>query len=143
MKFLAIVCLGVLGSAPVISTAQNADASATHRLLPSDRHPSLVLTPQGAERLAPSARSESQASLRFELESPGWSRAQSLALWWTTFLACGAMGSSCALTPPPPTPSIPPDNESWRRAACKTPDTCGWLWGPALYLPYPDPQKQP
>ena len=141
MKFLAIVCFAVLGSMPVVSTAQDVDARAALRSLPSERSPSLVLTPQGAERLAPPARSESQLSLRSELESPGWSRAQSLALLWATTIACGAMGSSCALMPPTPTPTTPPGSESWQRVGCKTPETCGWLWAPAINGPYPSPQQ--
>ena len=141
MKFLATLCLVALASTPVVSTAQDVDAKSTLRSLSSERSPSLVLTPQGAERLAPPTRSADPLSLRSELESPGWSRAQSLALLWTTTIACAAMGSSCALMPPAPTPTTPPGSESWQRVGCKTPETCGWLWGPAINGAYPGPQQ--
>jgi hypothetical protein len=140
MKFLAFVCFVVLASAPVVSTAQDVDAKSTLRSLSSEKAPSLVLTPQGAERLAPPTRSPDQLSLWSELESPGWSRAQSLALLWTTTIACAAMGSSCVPMPPAPTPTTPPGSESWQRVGCKTPETCGWLWGPAINGLYPAPQ---
>lgn len=141
MKSLAILCFAALVSTPVVSTAQDVDAKSTLRSLSSEQSPSLVLTPQGAERLAPPTRSPDQFSLRSELESPGWSRAQSLALLWTTTIACAAMGSSCAPMPPAPTPTTPPGSESWQRVGCKTPETCGWLWGPAINGPYPGPQR--
>ena len=141
MKFLAIVCLAGLVSTPVVSTEQDVDAKPTLRSLSSERSPSLVLTPQGAERLAPPTRNPDQLSLGSGLESPGWSRAQSFALLWTTTIACAAMGSSCALMPPAPTPTTPPGSESWQRVGCKTPETCGWLWKPAINSPSPDPQR--
>ena len=141
MKFLAVVCLVVLASAPVVSAAQDVDARAALRSLPSERYPSLVLTPQGVERLAPPTRSETQFSLRSELESPGWSRAQSLVLLWTTTIACAAMGSGCAPMLPTPTPNTPPGSELWQHAGCKTPETCGWLWRPAIAGPYFGPQQ--
>src|SRR5262245_17972459 len=141
MKFLAIVCVVVLGATPIASAAQGADPQDAVRSLPSERSPSLVLTPQGVERLAPPTRNQTQSSLRSELESPGWSRAQSLSLLWTMAIACAAMGSSCAPTPPAPTPTTPPGSESWQRVGCKTPETCGWLWAPAVNGPYPGRQQ--
>ena len=129
MKLLAIGCLGVaLISMPVLCVAQDADAKVVLRSLPSELSPSLVLTPQGAERLAPAARIDNQLPLRSELEIPTWSRSQSLALLWATTIACVAMGTSCAPMPPAPTPITPPGSESWQRVGCKTPDSCGWLW---------------
>ena len=52
MKLLAIGCLAALISMPVLSAAQDVDAKVALRSLPSELSPSLVLTPQGAERLA-------------------------------------------------------------------------------------------
>ena len=141
MRFLAIFCLAVLGSTPVVSAAQDVDAKAALRSLPSERSPSLVLTPQGAERLAPPARNESQSSLRSELESPGWSRAQSLALLWTTAIACSVTRLGCVAMPPVQPQITPPGSESWQRVGCKTPETCGWLWAPEISGPYPSPQQ--
>jgi hypothetical protein len=141
MKLLAIGCLAVLVSMPVLSAAQDADAKAALRSLPSERSPSLVLTPQGAERLAPAARIDSQLPLTFELETPTWSRSQSLALLWATMIACSAMGTGCAPMPSPPTPITPPGSESWQRAGCKTPETCGWLWVPPVNGLGPAPQQ--
>ena len=141
MKFLAIVCLVVLGSTPVVSAAQDIDAKAPLRSLLSEGSPSLVLTPQGAERMVSPKRRQSPFSLRSEVEAPGWSRGQSLALLWATTVACAAMGSGCAPMPPAPTPTTPPGSESWQRGGCKSPETCGWLWTPAINGPYPGPQK--
>jgi len=141
LKFVAIVCLAVLGSAPVMSAAQDVEARTALRSSPSERYPSLVLTPQGVERLAPPARSETGLSVRSELGSPGWSRAQSLALSLTTTIACAVMGSACAPMLPTPMPATPPGSELWQLAGCKTPATCGWLWGPAIGGPYFSPQQ--
>jgi hypothetical protein len=126
MKFLAIVCMAVLGSVPVSSGAQDLDTKTALRLLPNDRTSSLVLTAQGAERLAPPARSESPLSLRSDWETPDGSRAQSLALLVTAHIACLAMGKSCALMPWAQTAITPPGSESWQRVGCKTPEACGW-----------------
>ena len=141
MKLLAISCLAALTSMPVLSAAQDADAKAALRSLPSERSPSLLLTPQGAERLAPAARIDNQFPLRSELETPTWSRSQSRALLWATTIACAAMGTSCAPMPSAPTPITPPGSESWQRVGCKTPESCGWLWVPAIKGPYPSPQQ--
>jgi len=141
MRLLAIVCLTALGSTPVVSAAQDVDAKPALRSLPSERSPSIVLTPQGAERLVPPARGENQMSLRSELETPGWSRAQSLALLWTTTIACSAMGSGCSAMLAAPTSTTPPGGESWRLAGCKTPETCGWMWKPVISGPYLAPQQ--
>ena len=128
MKLLAIGCLAAVISMPVPSAAQDADAKAALRPLPGEGSPSLVLTPQGDERLALAARIDNHLPLRSELETPMWSRSQSFALLWATTIACAAMGTSGAAMPPAPTPITPPGSESWRRAGCKTPDSCGWLW---------------
>jgi hypothetical protein len=141
MRFLAIVCLAVLGSTPLVSAAQVVDAKAALRSLPSERSPSLVLTPQGAERLAPPAPSESQLSLRSELEPPEWTRAQTLALLWTTAIACSVTRLGCVAMPPAQPQITPPGSESWRRVGCKTPETCGWLWAPEINGPSPSPQQ--
>jgi len=141
MKFLAIVCAAIVGATPIVSAAQVAGAQDVVRSLPSESSPSLVLTPQGAERLIPPTRSEIGPSLPSELEAPGWSRAQSLALLWTTRIACAAMGSGCASLPPAPTPTTPPGSEPWQRVGCRTPETCGWLWVPAINGLYPGPQQ--
>ena len=141
MKLLAIGCLAALISVPFPSAAQDADAKAAIRSLPSERSQSLVLTPQGAERLAPAARIDNQLPLRSELETPTWSHSQSLALLWATTIACAAMGTSCAAMPPAPTPITPPGSESWRRAGCKTPETCGWLWVSPIPGPYLSQQQ--
>jgi hypothetical protein len=126
MRLLAIVCITVLGSVPVVSGAQVLDARTTLRSLPSERPFSLVLTAQGAEHLTPPARSESPLSLRSEWEAPSGSRVQSLALLLPAQIACAAMGTSCALTPPARTSITPPGSGSWQRVGCKTPQACGW-----------------
>ena len=126
MRFLAIVYIAALGSVPVASGAQDLDAKAALRSLPSERSSSLVLTAQGAERLTPPARSESPLSLRTEWETPSGSRAQSLALLLTAQIACAAMGTSCALMPSTRTAIAPPGSESWQSVGCKTPQACGW-----------------
>jgi hypothetical protein len=126
MRLLAIVCIAALGLVPVVSGAQDLDAKAALRSLPSERSSSLVLTAQGAERLAPPVRSESPLSLRSEWDTASVSRAQSLALLLTAQIACAAMGTSCALMPPAPTAITPPGSESWQRGGCKTPQACGW-----------------
>ena len=141
MKFLAIVCVAVLGSVPVVSGAQDLDAKAALRSLPSERSSSLVLTAQGAERLAPPASSEGLSSLRFELEPANWTRAQSLALLVTAAVACSVTRLGCVAMPPAQPPITPPGSESWQRVGCKTPETCGWLWAPAINGPYPGPQQ--
>lgn len=141
MKIVAIVCGVILGATPIVSAAQSPVAQDTVRPSPNETSLSLVLTPQGIDRLVPPMRSEAQAPLRSELEAPGWSRAQSLALLWTTTIACAAMGSRCAPMPPAPTLATPPGSESWQRVGCKTPETCGWLWVPAIKGPYLGPQQ--
>jgi hypothetical protein len=141
MKLLVIACLAVLGSTPTVSAAQDVDAKAALRSWPSEGSPSLVLTPQGAERLARPERREGQLSLRSELETPGWSRAQSLALLWATTIACSAMGSGCSAMLPAPTSTTPPGGEPWQLAGCKTPETCGWMWKPVIPGPYVAPQQ--
>jgi hypothetical protein len=96
---------------------------------------------QGAERLAPAARIDNQSPLRSELETPTWSRSQSLALLWATTIACAAMGTGCAAMPSAPTALTPPGSESWQRAGCKTPETCGWLWVSPINGLGPAPQQ--
>ena len=72
-----------------------------------------MLTPQGAERLASPTRSADQWSLRFELESPGGSRAHSLDLLWATTTACSATRLGCVAMPRAQPPINPPGSESW------------------------------
>jgi hypothetical protein len=141
MRIIVVVCLVILASTPGGTSAQTADANEASRWVPSERSPSLVLTPQGAERLAPAARIDNQLPLRSELEAPTWSRSQSLALLWATTIACAAMGTGCTPMPSAPTSITPPGSESWQRVGCKTPETCGWLWTPAIKGPYPSPQQ--
>ena len=141
MKVLAVACLAVVGAMPIALAAQGIDAQDAIRSLPTEESPSVVLTPQGAERLAPLNPRNAQALLRSELETPGWSRAQSLALLWTTTIACAAMRSGCAPMPPAPKVITPPGGESWQRVGCKTAEACGWLWTPAIGGPYPAPRQ--
>jgi len=130
MRFLAIVCLAILVPTPLVSAAQGFDTKAALRSLPSETTASLVLTPQGAERLAPPARSEGQLSLQPEWEAPGHSRTLSLALQLAAEIAWLAMGARYELMPPAPTAVIPPGSSSWLRVGCKSPQDCGWPWDP-------------
>ena len=130
MRFLAIVCLAILVQTPLVSAAQDFDTKAALRSLPSETTTSLVLTPQGAERLAPPARSEGQLSLQPEWETPGHSRTLSLALRLAAEIAWLAMGASYELMPPTPTAVIPPGSSSWWRVSCKLPEDCRWPRNP-------------
>ena len=126
MRLLAIVCLAILVPTPLVSAAQDFDTKAALRSLPSETTVSLVLTPQGAERLAPPARSEGQLSLLPDFETPGHSRALSLALRLAAEIAWLAMGASYEVMPPAPTAVISPGSSSWQRIGCKWPEDCWW-----------------
>ncbi len=141
MKILTTVWLAVLVLAPVVSTAQDVDARADFRSLPSESSASLVLTPQGAERLARSERVEGPLSLPSELETPRWSRAQSLGLLWATTIACSATRLGCVATPPAQAQIPPPGSESWREVGCKKDETCRWFRRPVIEGQYPSPQQ--
>jgi hypothetical protein len=126
MRFLAIVCLAILVPTPLVSAAQDFDTKAALRSLPNETTASLVLTPQGAERLASPARSEGQLSLLPDFETPGHSRALSLGIRLAAEIAWLAMGASYAVMPPAPTAVISPGSNSWQRIGCKWPEDCLW-----------------
>lgn len=125
MRALAIATSVFFLTAPAVCSSQNADLKLVPRDLPSEGTPSLVLTRQGAERLAAPRRSEDMQQFAFDLEVPAWSRGKAWALYYATLIACGAMGSACAsLTEASTTSPTPPGREPWRLIGCKTPPDC-------------------
>jgi hypothetical protein len=125
MRALAIATSVFFLTAPAVCSSQNADVKFVLRDLPREGTPSLVLTPQGAERLAAPRRSEDMLQAVFYLEAPAWSRGRAWALYYATLIACGAMGSACASLPEASrTSPTPPGSEPWRLIGCKTPPDC-------------------
>lgn len=125
MRALAIATSVLFLTAPAVGSSQNADLKVVLRDLLGEGTPSLVLTRQGAERLAAPRRSEDMQQFDFDLEVPAWSRGKAWALYYATLIACGAMGSACAsVTEASTTSPTPPGREPWRLIGCKTPPDC-------------------
>lgn len=125
MRALAIATSVLFLTAPAVGSPQNADLKVVLRDLPGEGTQSLVLTRQGAERLAAPRRSEDMQQFAFDLEVPPWSRGKAWALYYATLIACGAMGSACAsVTEASTTSPTPPGGEPWRLIGCKTPPDC-------------------
>jgi hypothetical protein len=126
---LALLVGGTAGAQPA-ETVRPVGA-----LRASDPGLSVVLTPQAAERLAARPGAATQANTSGEASVAQLTRTQTTALLWATSIACGALGLACSPMPPPPTATTPPGAEAWRRAGCRSAETCGWLWQPQLPAP--------
>jgi hypothetical protein len=125
MRALSIATAVLFLTAPAVGSSQNADLKFVLRDLPGEGATSLVLTRQGAERLAAPRRSEDIQTFAFDLEVPAWSRSKAWAFYYATLVACGAMGSACAsVTEVSTTSPTPPGREPWRLTGCKTPPDC-------------------